>query len=300
MRLKELTNSLQDKYTLNEAFDPSLPDWLKGELSGESYTARQLLRKGVDISTLKAYRAPIPEKVPRDTKNQKIIPVFLMDNSKVWVKGYNDDMEYGWLNEARQWKTFRQMNSRQVIDHAVDYCYLEKADPAIVDKVVEKKRLDRKELRTELNKLENYFRTKEENQFGGAEFDKSGYIKNDLKDKYKDKYYALKSKQVPELYSKVSEEASQLIDMLKEMVNDISSLDYGTLETVRDKISTIKDVAQAMDSVDRAMTRWENSEDSEEEARTTRRAMNRLEEAKEAIDEAQQELEEYSKSIVDW
>ena len=64
--------------------------------------------------------------------------------------------------------------------------------------------------------------------------------------------------------------------------------------------STIKDVAQAMDSVDRAMTRWENSEDSEEEARTTRRAMNRLEEAKEAIDEAQQELEEYSKSIVDW
>lgn len=304
--IKNLTESLEKKYRLYEAFDPSLPNWLKKELSRNRWLRDALLNAGIDISKLKAHEAPIPDKVPRNSKNQKIIPVFLMDNNEVWVKNYNDYDSYGYVDtgswSTSGYKTFKQMNSQQIIERTKDYCYLEKADPAITDKPVEKKRFDRQKLQQELRQLGNYFRTAEENQrWQSASFDKSGYQTKDLKIKYRDELVKRHIKDVDSRYVKACEDAQTLTSVLQDLVEDADINDKDSFRNIRHATDTLIDIANYMGSMRDAMEGYNKVKDDPVALQNVAGVLiSQLENLESRLKDAQESLSGFSKAVVDW
>lgn len=238
LNLKSLTESLDKKYKvdetlkedLNEAFDESMPKWLKdrlgftamranisksnanktyrdkypgqyfsdykkerGQYGNESELyglAGSFLNHNIDISKVKVHEAPVPDKVPRITKNQQIVPIFLMRNGQVWAKGINDREKYATTN-----KPFPALKNDELLNDCTAYAYIDLNDLGYDQQQGDKRfagtdsiqsiRDARQDLKRELNSLPNYYRKN-----GGWNSDKSGYSNSINVERYK-KYAAV-------------------------------------------------------------------------------------------------------------
>ena len=303
LNLKSLNESLENKYRLEEAFDESMPKWLKdrlgyenlyhnkhdarkasdkykgqpmtwykrdrktGENGGDLSLINQFLKSGVDISKVKVVEAPIPDKIPRITKNNQIIPIFLFDNGQVWAKGINDREEANW---DRNDKNFSRTDSDELMKHVVKYAYIDLSDPNI-DTVSEKRDI-RKKIASELRSIPNYNRVpenKQTNYWNSPSYDKSGYVVVKSADKYAQKLRELR-------YNKLGDElekAANNIETMKRQIsdvfddielNDTDSLDlyrkvYSAIDYLKDAASCYKDACEYIDRMNGSEPNHRNS-----------------------------------------
>ena len=282
LNLKALNEGFENKYKLEEAFDDSMPKWLKDRLaysavqSGDSKVhsnkfkpygyengadnkysgqprasfqqnrstgesgwglslASQFLKAGVDLSKVKVVEAPIPNKIPRITKNNQIIPVFLLDNGQVWAKGINDREEYS----GYPYESFKSMKADDILSKCKAYCYIDLSDPNI--NTVGEKRFNRQKLKAELNHIPNYFRT-ESNYWDRV--DKSGYTNKYNVKRYQEKARELKLKNVDSMIEtcaqKIVDYKTQLSDILSEV--DITEID--NLANIQRAVDDLRDACR--------------------------------------------------------
>lgn len=224
----------------------------KNRSTGESGTklglARQFLNQGVDISKIKIHEAPIPDKIPRRTKNQQIIPIFHLPNGQVWAVGINDREEYWMTHEPFS------RSRQQVLDDCVDYAYIDLNDENI--DTVGEIRKKRAELKNELNKIPNYYRDNSWNNFGA---DKSGYRNEVNTKRYKEIAKKLKYKKLPKLIEdcgiQITEYKEQITDILEELdMFEDDSKTTGILNKLSDALRNLRDAntyyKDALDNLD--------------------------------------------------
>lgn len=340
--IRNLSESLENRYSLQEAFDESMPDWLKkalgataahstgvynvrnnkyyynklGYKSDKYYYPRvdyqqkrgahgdekeatsladRFLELGIDISKMKVHNAPMPDKVPRITKNQQIIPIFKFANGQVWAKGVNDREKYYDANNPWDDKPFKALSSKQVIDDAVEYCYIDLNDPAVADKPVTDIREKREQLLSELAQIGNYFKNTSWNT------DKSGYNRKINRAKYAEKAKELKIKKIPQTFDKICAEAAELVEIVKDFASDADIKDYGIL----------KQCADCFNILDRVQAYIKYSDDSIAELIATSESdysytskvnviINYLTYAQHELDRAKKRIQPLGKTVVDW
>lgn len=281
LNLKALNESFENKYKLEEAFDDSMPKWLKdrlaysairngnskthsnkvrsyidngasdkypdqpvasfqqnrstGEYGWELGLASQFLKAGVDLSKVKIVEAPVPNKIPRITKNNQIIPIFLLENGQVWAKGINDREEYA----AYPYEPFRSMKADDILSKCKAYCYIDLSDPNI--NTVGDKRDERRKLKAELNKIPNYFRS--EGDVWNPR-DKSGYTNKYNVKRYREKAKELKLKTVD---SKLEECAQKIVDykiQLSDILNETDIIEVDTMSDIRGAVDDLRDACR--------------------------------------------------------
>lgn len=290
LNLKLLNESLENKYKLDEAFDESMPKWLgdrlgyenlfynkrdmnkavdkygdqarsyykqnrkTNEYGGELSLINQFLKHGIDLSKVKVTEAPVPDKVPRITKKNQIIPIFLFDNGQIWAKGINDREEANWYYNGLN---FPRVPSDDIIKHAVKYAFIELSDPNI-DTVTEKRTL-RKEIADELAKIPNYNRLDPSMSSRYNKLDKSGYKVTATADKYASKLRELKYDRLGDEIEKAAYAIEDMKHQISEVLEDIDltssdSLDlyrkiYSAVDTLRDAASQYKDACEYIEQM---------------------------------------------------
>lgn len=280
LNLKALNESFENKFKLEEAFDDSMPKWLKDRLAysaikggvsqvhstkhkpyswsdgadskfpeqerasfqknrttresgNELGLAPQFLKAGIDISKVKIVEAPVPDKIPRITKKNQIIPIFLLDNGQVWAKGINDREEYA----SYPYKPFKNMPADELLKNCKAYCYIDLSDPNI--DTVGDKRQDRAKLKAELATIPNYFRDN-----GGYGRDKSGYTNKYNVNRYKEKAKELKLKNVDSLLEKCAQKITDYKTQLSDILSEIEITDAEALGAIHYAVDDLRDASR--------------------------------------------------------
>lgn len=210
----------------------AMPDTTASKQRGGSYNVRDyglmasFIDAGIDVSKLKVTEAPIPSRVPKHTVNQQFIPIFLLDTGQVWAKGINDrerfSSQYGTpafdydLND----KPFKSIKSEDIIKHCVAYCYAEDSDADAV-RTVGDTRESRKVLKQELLNIPNYSRSQNPTQLSSLSYDKSGYRKISMADKYASELKEIKRNKNIKSIATDLEKCATLLDNYKEILVDM-------------------------------------------------------------------------------
>ena len=342
---RRLSESLENKYKLDEAFDESMPEWLKKALAataphmgssdrgrkvgagGNIYAGhdgiyrnihdpnrkyyypgydyqepkkrderpgwrnitlgQRLLNAGVDISKVVIHQGDMPKKVPKE--NLDIIPIFCMGNGQVYAVGINDREIY---EDDTSKRPFFRVPQKTIIENATDYCYIDKKDKAITDHEVENKRADRGELRNEISSLQRYFRNAP-NRYTDA----SGYHKRDLPYDYRDKIKELKAKHIPERFDEVCRRSDELLQTLKDFVDDASNDDLDTISNILEYISQCRYEVGYAES---AKNEYYSATDDWSKERYLERTLNYLKDAENKLDSTEEYFAQYNKTVVDW
>lgn len=340
--IRNLSESLENRYSLQEAFDESMPDWLKkalgataahstgvynvgnnkyhynksghksdkydyprvdyqqkrgayGDEKEATSLADRFLELGIDISKMKVHDAPMPDKVPRITKNQQIIPIFKFANGQVWAKGVNDREKYYDANNPWDEKPFKALSSKQVIDDAVEYCYIDLNDPAVADKPVADIREKRKQLLSELAQIGNYFKNTH------WYTDKSGYNRKVNSAKYAEKAKELKIKKIPQTFDKICAEAAELVEIVKDFVSDADIKDYGMLQQCADCFNRLTRVQDYIRYSENSIAELIATSESDYMYNSkVNIVIHYLESAQRELDRAKNHIQHFGKTVVDW
>lgn len=323
LKMKSLAESLESRYTLNEKYDSSVPEWFKYVLDNNIDNVKRNLLDINDtaLDKMKFIEAPIPDKVPRITKNQQIIPVFAFRDPDLvyqdrlvtdcWAKGVNDDYCPDNFLYADGQKRFYQRSGRDTygnmkrdhnfFDSIVGYGYIKLDDPALGER--ENIRQIRRELRDELNQIPNYRR---ESHVPKGEwdddqrYDKSGYRRtnaNDRKQKSKElqrnKIFDTLDDYIEDTKGKISSYKFVLADMLTETDN------IGMLGGIRRAISNLENMSSNLNGLIKDYGYMDFTKPEQVEAYKYI-----VENYKDSIDLADKEIREYiddrEMAIVDW
>lgn len=262
-----------------------------GESGGELGLARQFLNQGVDISKIKIHEAPIPDKIPRRTKNQQIIPIFHLPNGQVWAVGINDREEYQMTREPFS------RSKQQVLDDCVDYAYIDLNDENI--DTVGEIRKKRAELKQELNKIPNYYRNDSWNNWDA---DKSGYSNKVNTKRYKEIAKKLKYKKLPSLIEdcgiQITEYKEQITDILEELdMFEDDSKTNGILNKLIDALRNLRDANTCYTDALSALDRFNNEPDQTYIADNVIDCIKRAQRELSIIDN---KLKAYMKITADW
>lgn len=338
LNLKALNESFENKYKLEEAFDDSMPKWLKDRLaysavqsgdsevhsnkfkpygyengadnkySGQSRAsfqqnrstgengwelglASQFLKAGVDLSKVKIVEAPIPNKIPRITKNNQIIPIFLLENGQVWAKGINDREEYA----AYPYEPFRSMKADDILSKCKAYCYIDLSDPNI--NTVGDKRDERRKLKAELEKIPNYFRY--ESSYWDKR-DKSGYTNKYNVKRYKEKARELKLKNVD---SKLEECAQKIVDyktQLSDILTEVDIIEVDTISDIRGAVDDLRDACRYYKNACDYIDYMNNERDAEVKISWGQQVYSSLESAERELIRVDERVGHLMKVSADW
>ena len=364
LNLKKLNESLEKNYTLDEAFDDSMPKWLRdriavtnvegrqsevsyrtyggtknrgtgssidlshkyplGQVPWVDYQANrkegesdydlglgpQLLKHGIDLSKVKIIEAPVPDKVPRSTKNQQIIPIFHLTNGQVWAKGINDREKYADGNAPYGVydQTFGALGNK-LIPYCDAYAYIELSDPAVG--TVAELREKRKELLREVEQLPNYIR-QDKNAVargyayvsgrGRVKVDKSGYYTEVNQRKYKDAVKRLRASNVGKNIITYTEQLEDYKEVISSILLDIDFSD-NTDDDIGNRLQSLQNAVQYLknaygelyDIIDTVDTT-----DYKNDSFYLDRIGNKASNLKDYLEYLQDSVGKYEKAVADW
>lgn len=259
-----------------------------GEHGPELGLARQFLNQGVDISKVKIYEAPIPDKIPRRTKNQQIIPIFHLPNGQVWAVGINDREEY-----AGTYEPFSR-SKQQVLDDCVDYAYIDLNDENI--DTVGEIRKKRAELKQELSEIPNYYRE------DSWDTDKSGYSNSVNTRRYKEIAKKLKYKKLPKLVEdcgiQITEYKEQIADILEEI--DILENNSETNNLLSNLSTAMNDLRDANDFYVKALRSLDRFNDTPDKTYLANDVLQEIKYAQRELSYIENILKHYMKVTANW
>lgn len=265
------------KLRIREAFDSSVPSWLRPALSTVAkikprYDTMSKINTTIDLNTAKF----VPSSVPVNARDPKwsdeiIIPVFhgndVLGNEFTWIMGYNDPEIC--IDPKELWKTkpISRVAKSKVIDMSVDFGYFIKGD-GIENAVAKRKsRTDSRfgSLDRDLSKAQTkgHFG----NWYTAQGYDKSGYKLN--KDKYKDMLAQLDLERYETILDDAVDAMSALGGMYRQVRNTYTDsedkrLVYDILDSISSKLN------RGFADVDRAYLEWQNSISAGQESRFTK------------------------------
>lgn len=254
------------KLRIREAFDSSVPSWLRPTLSTVAkikprYGTMSKINTTIDLNTAKF----VPSSVPVNARDPKwsdeiIIPVFhgndVLGNEFTWILGYNDPEIC--IDPKELWKTkpISRVAKSKVIDMSVDFGYFIKGD-GIENAVAKRKsRTDSRfgSLDRDLSKAQT--KSKYSGNWHTAQgYDKSGYKLN--KDKYKDMLAQLDLERYETILDDAVDAMSALGGMYRQVRNTYTDPDdkrwiYDTLDSI------IRELNRGFADVDRSYLEWQD------------------------------------------
>lgn len=226
LNLKSLNESLEKLYgvdvdaincpaplneSLNEAFDPSWPKWMRARMSDlakmndSKYTGwrsnwkpktgmyadykntrdedkyargawNNFASKSIPLDKLPVTEGPVPEKrTDERLKNEDLIPVWGFPNGQVYIPGFNDSEIYQNLkdnNKDLNGRAFKYIGTKYLMSEADKFATINKSDISGLSGARDAIRAGRK-----MNKPDPEFdRTREPATWRGQRKDRSGYI----------------------------------------------------------------------------------------------------------------------------
>lgn len=209
----------------------------------------QFLEAGIDLNKVEVTEAPVPTKVPRQTKHQQIIPIFAFKNGQVWAKGINDREEVG-ANciPGYTGDTFKKVPGSEIIDNAVAYAYIDLSAKGATDTLKQA----RANLKKELESISDIARgtpgTPGRDSAGHQTVrDKSGYLRTNAaryREIAKELAQKKKYKQLPALIADIEDKLiyyKQQLTMLLDEI-DFSDVDGSSalMSDLADEVNRLK------------------------------------------------------------
>lgn len=152
----------------------------------------QLREQGFNMENLKVVEVPESEWPSQPSKfkkpTDKWLPVFLLDNGQMYIKGINDNEEFAALN----YTAFKYVSFKYLKEHLVNFAYI---DVEASGQTANDKKDSRADMKRELDKIPNYNRRPEmagRETYGGA-WDKSGYFITPITVKYEKELKEIKA-----------------------------------------------------------------------------------------------------------
>ena len=338
LNLKALNESFENKYKLEEAFDDSMPKWLKDRLaysavqSGDSEVhsnkfkpygyengadnkysgqqrasfqqnrstgengwelglASQFLKAGVDLSKVKIVEAPIPNKIPRITKNNQIIPIFLLENGQVWAKGINDREEYA----DYPYESFRSMKADDILSKCKAYCYIDLSDPNI--NTVGDKKINRQKLKAELNAIPNYFRSESSYWY---KRDKSGYTNRHNVKRYQEKAKELKLKNVDSMLETCAQKIVDYKTQLSDILTEVDITEINNLARIQESVDYLRDACRYYQNACEYIDLMNNEKDARAKVTWGQNVYSQLEYAERKLIRVDERVGHLMKVSADW
>lgn len=201
----------------------------------------QFLEAGIDLNKVEVTEAPVPTKVPRQTKHQQIIPIFAFKNGQVWAKGINDREEVG-ANciPGYTGDTFKKVPGSEIINNAVAYAYIDLSAKGATDALKQ----ERANLKKELESISDIARgtpnTAGRDSAGRRTArDKSGYLRTNAA-RYREIAKKLaqnrKYKKLPYLVDECSEQLDYYKQQLTMVLEDIDFSDFTSANNILERL----------------------------------------------------------------
>ena len=336
--IRNLSESLENKYDLNEAFDESMPKWLKKALSGTSPHTAHRKRKGItndfySSSTIDYNRIGVGKEYPyTDYQQQRgshdpntyLGERFLamgIDISKMKViqapmptkvpKNPTDIIPIFLFGNGQVWaigindreKYMEDSNGRPFFHLPQKTVLNDAVDYCYVeldDPAVKDKPVG--DIRVDREQLKHELIELEDyfRNTSGWRVDKSGYNKPNLKNKYADELNKLKAKKIPERFQKVCDRAQALSEVLLDVSTNVNVLDDdNSLSTV---VSVVRELKEISNYISTAKNALEYFYSHPEDSYYIRSTSNSIENAEDKVERIEKffDASGWSKSIVDW
>lgn len=244
MRAVQNSETETQNESLNEAFDESMPSWLREFLSKKTglaaLTRQSLKNQGIDISKAKFIPKSINSIQKRNDpilKDPNMIPIFYINFggwSLPYIKtdwSYTADITLPGLGTNYDGIYLKYIPLKGLLEISTDFCYMDITDAR--NKIDQSKIDARREYNNWVNDSRNSaVRNKERAgtaSFGGRRFDKSGYLvdphrfTDKLKELRKSKY----QEHVDKLYMDLSEFKDELARIFAQadLSDDLSGFD---------------------------------------------------------------------------
>lgn len=193
-KLHNLTESIEKKYQLTEAFNDSFPGWLKDRLvkvkqwggdtgwrnkSDFSKVPREerpsfISPRGyygsdtdlglfmgmlntTDLQNVQVVEGPVPQKRTDPRIQEPNIPIWGFSNGQVYIPGMNDNEIYSAaLSKDGKTKAFKYITFKDLISHATDFAYIDGSK--MPESTMKAKRAERSAAAGELKSIPNYER----------------------------------------------------------------------------------------------------------------------------------------------
>lgn len=208
--------------------------------SGDQSLFGQMLAHGINLDSVKVIECDKPEKRTDDKLKAPNIPIFLLRNNQVYVKGINDNEVYRGDNPTYAGLAFKNVSMKVILDEAVKFAYIDGTDDDNFK--VNEVRGARDKMKQDMEGIPEREREKAGTQGRRGRWDKSGYWQIPSAERYKKKLAELKCSKI---YDVLDEKCQLLEETKQELANimfstDIKSMrddeDYATAFTVYENI----------------------------------------------------------------
>ena len=207
--------------------------------SGDQSLFGQMLAHGINLDSVKVIECDKPEKRTDDKLKAPNIPIFLLSNNQVYVKGINDNEIYRGDNPTYAGLAFKNVSMKVILDEVVKFAYIDGTDDDNFR--VNEVRGARDKMKQDMKGIPERKREKAGTQ-GWENYDKSGYKQIPSAKRYKNKLVELKCSKI---YDVLDEKYQFLEEIKQELANimfstDIKSMgddeDYATAFTAYENI----------------------------------------------------------------
>lgn len=207
----------------------SRPSYINArDSSGDQSLFGQMLAHGINLDSVKVIECDKPEKRTDDKLKAPNIPIFLLSNNQVYVKGINDNEEYRGDNRTYRGLAFKNVSMKALLDEVVKFAYIDGTDDDNfrVDEV----RGARYKMKQDMEGIPKREREKAGKQ-GWINWDKSGYMQIPSAERYKNKLAELKCAKI---YDVLDEKHQLLEETKQELANIMLSTDIKSMSSDED------------------------------------------------------------------